>query len=50
MEFVHSRIPVVFAVLQACSVTCIIFMHYVFFSGKHADPLLVESLKVMSLF
>jgi hypothetical protein len=50
MEIVQSCIPFVFAMLQACCVMCIIFMHCVFFSGKHTDPLLDESLNMTSLF
>jgi len=50
MEFVRSRVPVAFAVLQECSVMCISFIHSIFFSGKYTDPLLDGSLKAMSLF
>jgi hypothetical protein len=50
MEFVQSRILVMFAVLQECSVMCISFMQCIFYSGKYTDPLLNGSLKVMSLF
>jgi len=50
MEFVQSRIPVVFAVLQKCSFICISFMHCIFFSGKYTDQLLDGYLKAMSLF
>jgi len=50
MEFIQSRIPVVFAVLQECSVMCISFMHCVFYGGKYTDSPLDRSIKVMSLF
>jgi len=50
MEFVQSRNPVVFVVLQECSVMCISFMHCIFFIGKYTELLLDGSLRAMSLF